>query len=58
MATHWIEIGVSPLGPRWELHHRVLGAYAVEDSPIDHQGECTLCMPLSQADSSSPYDVA
>ena len=50
MIGHWIEIGGSPLAPRWELRHRVLGAYAMEDLPIDHQGACTLCMPLSQAE--------
>ena len=49
MTAHWIHIGGSPLGPTWELRHRVLGSYSVEDSPIDHQGACTLCMPLSHA---------
>ena len=48
MIAHWIEIGGSPLAPNWELRHRVLGSYAVQDSPIDHQGACTVCMPLSQ----------
>ena len=38
MTAHWIEIGGSPLAPTWELRHRVLGSYAVQDSPIDHQG--------------------
>ena len=46
--SHWIEIGGSPLAPRWELRHRVLGSYAVQDSQIDHQGACTVCMHLSQ----------
>ena len=50
MTAHWIEIGGSPLAPHWELRRQVLGAYAVEDSPIDHQGACTLCMTLSQAE--------
>ena len=50
MTPHWIEIGGSFFGPHWELRHRVLGAYVMEDSPIDHQGACTLCMPLSQAE--------
>ena len=48
MTAHWIEIGGSPLAPTWELRHRVLGSYVVQDSPIDHQGACTICMPLSQ----------
>ena len=48
MTAHWIEIGGSPLTPTWELRHRVLGSYAVQDSPIDHQGACTVCMPPSQ----------
>ena len=48
MTAHWIEIGGSPLAPSWELWHWVLGLYAVQDSPIDHQGACINCMPLSQ----------
>ena len=48
MTAHWIEIGRSPLAPSWELWHRVLGSYAVQDSPIDHQGACSVCMPPSQ----------
>ena len=50
MTAHWIHIGGSPLAPTWELRHRVLGSYSVEDSPIDHQGAHTLCMPLSHAE--------
>ena len=50
MTAHWIHIGGSPLAPTWELRHRVLGSYSVEDSPIDHQGARTLCMPLSHAE--------
>ena len=37
MTAHWIHIGGSPLAPTWELWHRMLGLYSVEDSPIDHQ---------------------
>ena len=48
MTTHWIEIGGSPLAPSWELRHRVLGSYAVQDATIDHQGACTVCMPPSR----------
>ena len=44
ITAHWIEIGGSPLAPSWELRHRVLGSYAVQDSPIDHQGACTVCI--------------
>ena len=50
MTAHWIHIGGSPLAPTWELRHRVLGSYSVEDSPIDHQGARTLSMPLSHAE--------
>ena len=50
MTAHWIEIGVTPLAPCWELRHRVLGSYAVQDATIDHQAACTLCMPLSQTE--------
>ena len=50
MTAHWIEIGGSPLGPHWELWHRVLGGYAVEDVLIDNQGACSLCMPLPQTE--------
>ena len=50
MTAHWIHIGGSPLAPTWELRHRVLGSYSVEDSPIDHQGARTLYMPLSHAE--------
>ena len=50
MTAHWIEIGGSLLAPCWELRHWVLRMYAVEDSPIDHQGACTLCIPLSPAE--------
>ena len=48
MTAHWIEIGGSPLAPSWELRHRVLGSYAVQDLPIGHQGACIVCMPPSQ----------
>ena len=50
MTAHWIHIEGSPLAPTWELWHRVLGSYSVEDSSIDHQGARTLCMPLSHAE--------
>ena len=48
ITAHWIEIGGTPLAPSLELHHRVLGSYAVQDATIDHQGGCTICTPLSQ----------
>ena len=48
MTAHWIEIGVGPFAPSWELRHWVLGSYAVQASPIDYQGACTVYMPLSQ----------
>ena len=48
MTAHWIEIEGTPLTPSWELRHRVLGSYIVQDATIDHQGACTVCMPPSQ----------
>ena len=50
MTAHWIEIGGSPLAHRWELQHRVLGSYLMQDATVGHQSACTLCMPLSQAE--------
>ena len=47
MTTDWIETRGTPLAPYWELWHRVLGLYAMPYATIDHQGVCTICMPLS-----------
>ena len=54
MTAHWIEIGGSPLVLHWELRHWVLGAYSVEDSPIE-ASRCVYSLHASITGRISPF---
>ena len=50
MTIHWIDICGTQLQPCWMLRNRVLGAYPVEATRIDHHGACSIASLRSQAD--------